>query len=173
HDERHTGRRERVHCRERACHRQVCRDRDDPVGRARHQHANAVRNPHGGLTMQSRGSCLSAGVFGMRGFTVVEVLVAVAISLLLLAGVMALFANSRLSYESNDRLARIQENGRFALALITRDLRAAGYWGCAKRTASKPLTSVLNNPTTLLHNFAVPVQGFNASGAGWTPALID
>lgn len=123
--------------------------------------------------MQSHRSPQNADLCGMRGFTVVELLVAVAISLLLLAGVLALFANSRLSYESNDRLARIQENGRFALALMTRDLRAAGYWGCAKRIAAKPLENVLASPTTLLRNFNVPVQGFNASGTTWAPNLID
>ncbi|HKE93395.1 MAG TPA: PilW family protein [Povalibacter sp.] len=106
------------------------------------------------------------------GFTVVEILVAMVISLLLLAGIMTLFANSRTSYESNDRLARIQENGRLGLELIARDVRAAGYWGCAKRTAAKPLRNVLNNSTDLLWNFGVPVQGFDATATGWSPALV-
>lgn len=107
-----------------------------------------------------------------RGFTVVEILVAMVISLLLLAGILTLFSNSRATYESNDRLARIQENGRLALDVIARDVRGAGNLGCAKPDG-KSLTNVLNNSTDLLWNFAVPVQGFNASGTGWAPALVS
>lgn len=105
------------------------------------------------------------------GFSVVELLVAMALSLVLLAGVMTLFANSRTAYESNERVARIQENGRFALEQIVRDVRAAGYSGCSKRIATKPLKNILNTPTSLLWNFAVPVQGFNGASGVWTPAL--
>jgi type IV pilus assembly protein PilW len=52
-----------------------------------------------------------------------------------------------------------------------RDVRAAGYAGCAKRTATKPLKNVLNSSTSLLWNFGIPVQGFNGTAGAWTPAL--
>jgi len=118
--------------------------------------------------MQQRASSMQTA---NRGFTLVEIMVALTISMLLLTGVVTLFANSRSTYESNDRLARIQENGRFALEMIARDVKAAGYWGCAKRTTTKPLRNVLNTPTALLWNFATPVEGFNANATDWTPAL--
>jgi type IV pilus assembly protein PilW len=107
----------------------------------------------------------------LLGFSAVELMVAMALSLVLLGGVMTLFSNSRNAYETNERLARIQENGRFALEQIVRDVRAAGYAGCAKRTASKPLKNVLNSSTSLLWNFSNPVQGFNGTAGAWTPAL--
>jgi type IV pilus assembly protein PilW len=108
----------------------------------------------------------------LSGFTVVELLVAIAISLLLLAGVMTLFAHSRTGYERNDRLAQIQENGRFALEMIARDVRAAGYWGCAKRTSTQPLRNVIQGNTGVLYNFNVPVEGFEAtSTSAWSPTL--
>ena len=111
---------------------------------------------------------------GNLGFSVVELLVAMVLSLILLAGVMTLFANSRGAYETNERLARIQENGRFGLEQIVRDVRAAGYPGCAKRTATKPLVNGLNNSTDLLWNFSIPVQGYDGAAAStWTPALVD
>ena len=50
-----------------------------------------------------------------RGFSVIELMVAMAISLLLLGGVISIFVSSKSSYETNERLSRIQENGRFAL----------------------------------------------------------
>ncbi len=107
----------------------------------------------------------------LSGFTVVELLVAVAISILLLAGVMTLFANSRTGYERNDRLAQIQENGRFALEMIARDVRAAGYWGCAKRTAAKPLKNTLAGSSGLLWNYAIPIEGFDATSTAWSPSI--
>jgi type IV pilus assembly protein PilW len=109
---------------------------------------------------------------GSLGFSVVELMVAMAISLVLLAGVMTLFANSRSAYETNERLARIQENGRFGLEQIVRDIRAAGYPGCAKRTATKPLANALTDSTNLLWNFSVPVQGFDGGTSAWSPVLV-
>lgn len=102
------------------------------------------------------------------GFSLVELMVALALSLILLAGVLAIFASSRTTYETTDRLSRIQENGRFALDSIVRDLRSAGYMGCSSEVA---LTNTLNDPTNVLRNYAVPVQGFDLQGTTWAPAL--
>lgn len=108
-----------------------------------------------------------------NGFTIVELMVAMLISVLLLGGVLSLFSNSRATYEANDRLARIQENGRYALELIARDIRAAGYQGCAHRTPTNPLSNLLNDSTDLLWNFGLAVNGFQAAGGStWTPALV-
>src|SRR4029079_14240573 len=106
-----------------------------------------------------------------RGFGVIELMVAVAISLLLLAGVVAIFVSSKNSYETNERLSRIQENGRFALNTIMTDLRASGFVGCARQPTY--LSTSLNNSTTLQRNFlAGPVTGFQATGANvWSPAM--
>ena len=106
-----------------------------------------------------------------RGFSIVELMVAMAISLLLLAGVVSIFVSSKSSYETNERLSRIQENGRFALDSIMSDLRASGFVGCARQPTY--LSTSLNNATTLQWNFlAGPVMGFQATGANtWSPAM--
>ena len=49
------------------------------------------------------------------GFTITEVLVALAISLLLSAGLIQVFLGVRQSYAVNEALARLQEDGRFAI----------------------------------------------------------
>lgn len=102
------------------------------------------------------------------GFSLVELMVALALSLILLAGVLAIFASSRTTYETTDRLSRIQESGRFALDSIVRDLRSAGYLGCSR---SAVFTNTLNEPTHVFRNFAFAVQGFDAQGTIWAPAL--
>lgn len=67
------------------------------------------------------------------GFTLVELMVAITISLIILAAVSSLFVGSKKTYTTQDRLARVQENGRFAMQFITRDLRMAGYTGCLNK----------------------------------------
>jgi type IV pilus assembly protein PilW len=106
-----------------------------------------------------------------RGFSVVELMVAMAISLLLLGGVISIFVSSKGSYETNERLSRIQESGRFALNTIMGDLRASGFVGCARQPTY--LSTSLNNASTLQWNFlGGPVAGFQATGTNtWAPAM--
>lgn len=112
-----------------------------------------------------------AGAHGARGFSVVELMVAMAISLLLLTGVVSIFVSSKSSYETNERFSRIQENGRFALDAIIGDLRASGFVGCARQPTY--LSTSLNSSGTLQWNFlAGPVTGFQATGANtWVPTM--
>jgi type IV pilus assembly protein PilW len=103
------------------------------------------------------------------GFSIVELMIAMLLSVILMSGVLSIFASSKVTYLANERTARLQENGRTALDLIVRDIRSAGYVGCAKAV---PFTSTLNTSTTLLWNYAVPMQGFESTGTGvWSPAL--
>lgn len=104
-----------------------------------------------------------------RGFGVIELMVAMTLSLVLLGGVIGLFASSRKSYESNEHLARIQENGRFALEEIAREIRSAGYLGCAKESTFTNTLSLGAN--RLLWDFQFAVQGFQSTGTAWSPAL--
>ena len=103
------------------------------------------------------------------GFSVVELMVAMALSLVLMAGVLSIFASSKLTYLNNEKTSRVQENGRLALDLIMRDIRSAGYSGCAKAV---PFNSTLNNATTMLWDYSRPMQGFEFTGPGtWAPVL--
>lgn len=111
----------------------------------------------------------AAGRSVQRGFGIVELMVAMTLSLVLLGGVIALFATSRRNYESNDHLARMQENGRFALDMISRDIRSAGYLGCAKETPFINTLKTTVNP--LLWNFQFPAFGYQSNGTTWSPTL--
>jgi prepilin-type N-terminal cleavage/methylation domain-containing protein len=65
----------------------------------------------------------------MRGFTMVELMVAMSISLVVLLALVNLYVNMS---RSNDELAKTNgliENGRFALQILENDLVHAGYWG--------------------------------------------
>lgn len=64
-----------------------------------------------------------------RGFTLIEMLVATTLGLLLLAGLGTLFVSTSRSYRENDLVAGMQDQARFAMATLSRDLSLAGYWG--------------------------------------------
>ena len=64
-----------------------------------------------------------------RGFSLVELMVALVITLILLAGIGQIFLSSKKSFLIQDSLGRMQENGRYAMETLAQDVRRAGYWG--------------------------------------------
>lgn len=75
---------------------------------------------------------------GQQGLTLVEIMVALTIGLILIAGVAQIFLGARQSYRFQDALSRVQENGRYAADLISRDARMAGYAGCTTLASVVP-----------------------------------
>lgn len=69
-------------------------------------------------------------LLSQRGFSIVELMVAITIGLILSAGVIQIFSNSKNTYRIEEQLSRVQESGRMALNFITNDVRMAGFWGC-------------------------------------------
>jgi type IV pilus assembly protein PilW len=65
----------------------------------------------------------------IQGFSIVEMMVAMLISLILLAGIAQIFMSSKQSFNIQNTLGRQQENGRYASDVISQDLRRSGYWG--------------------------------------------
>ncbi|NOX76094.1 MAG: prepilin-type N-terminal cleavage/methylation domain-containing protein [Gammaproteobacteria bacterium] len=58
-----------------------------------------------------------------QGMTLIEVMISITISLVLLAGVLQIFASNKATYRVQDAMARVQEGGRFAIHFLTKDLR--------------------------------------------------
>lgn len=65
-----------------------------------------------------------------RGFSLVELMVAITIGLILLAGVSSVMVSTKRTYNTQDSLGRLQENARIAMVILERALRNAGYMGC-------------------------------------------
>lgn len=63
----------------------------------------------------------------LSGFTIVELMIAMALGLFLVAGVVTLFLNSRQSFSQDENTARLQDEARFAMQELARDLRMASY----------------------------------------------
>ncbi len=64
-----------------------------------------------------------------RGYSLVELMVALTIGLVLLLGVGAVFVTSRTTYEASETQARMVDDGRFIMQVLGNDLRMAGTWG--------------------------------------------
>lgn len=63
---------------------------------------------------------------GERGLSLVELMIAMTIGLILLAGVYQVFISSSLSYKYQEDISRLQENARMAMDQLAQDVRQAG-----------------------------------------------
>ncbi len=106
------------------------------------------------------------------GFTIIELLIAAAIGLFMTAIIAGLFINMRGSFRYQEDFSRLQENGRFAMEAIARDIRMAGYNGCG---SISDFANVVNNGgTNPFLNFSSPLIGYDGSNLSTFPdALTD
>lgn len=105
----------------------------------------------------------------MAGLSLIELMIALTLSLIVMLGVVQVFAASRAAYQLSDGLARVQENSRFAMDSLQRELRMAGHFGCVNDQAH-----TLQSPGTLNATFAAgghpaldfrrSIQGYEATG---------
>jgi len=103
------------------------------------------------------------------GFTLVELMVAVTISLLLLVGLSQLFVSNNHAQAEIEKANRQVENGRYAMQLLGGDLRNAGYYA-EFDPGVLTLPAALPDPcaeTVAAIKTALPlhVQGYDAASA--------
>lgn len=125
---------------------------------------------------------------GARGLSLVELMIALLIGSILMLGLVEVFSASRAAYRVSEGVARVQENGRFALDYLQRDIRMIGHFGCASDQAHKQRVDAFGMRTGAAIggplDFNLSVQGFDANGTGpgatlnvespgggWTPGL--
>jgi len=65
-----------------------------------------------------------------QGFSLIELMISMSISLLLIAMILSVFINSANNHTMRNSLASLQENSRFAAHFFSRDFRSLGFWGC-------------------------------------------
>lgn len=109
---------------------------------------------------------------GQRGFSLAELMVALVLSLVLLAGALSILYSSRISYAENEKLARVQETGRTVMELVVRDIRAAGFNGCARPMKTGDFVNDIDLEDEVeeaLFDFERPVGGYEAGGTGESP----
>lgn len=85
----------------------------------------------------------TAGDHSSRGFTLIELMVAMLLGLIVIAGVSSVFLANMRSYHANTALGDVQSNARIAFELMARDVRQAGLAGCNSR--NNRISNVLGN----------------------------
>lgn len=100
------------------------------------------------------------------GFSIVELMVAITIGLLLLAGLTTVFVNSSQSNKELQKSAQQIENGRYATDLLDSNLHHAGFYGqfyTLPAAGAAPDPCNTSDLTALYNSMAYPVQGYRAS----------
>lgn len=112
----------------------------------------------------------------LRGFSIVEMMVALSIGLILTLGVVQLFATNKANYEVTDDLSMLQENARFAMNFIMNDLRRVGYFGCPDNISTMTNNIVVNDPADVgdLWDLSFSLEGYDPSisTTTWFPSTF-
>ncbi len=66
-----------------------------------------------------------------NGFTLLELMISMAISLFLVLGMMHLYSASRSAFRGQEHAGQLMENGRIGIEILSRAIRLARYWGCS------------------------------------------
>lgn len=116
----------------------------------------------------------SRAMIRYRGFSLVELMVAMVVSLVLIGGAFTMFVQSSSSASEVQEQGRVQETLRLAMETIAYDLRMAGFTGCSKDTK---VTSILEPAAETasgdLFNLANPIEGWDTVSKEWLPSGTD
>jgi len=100
--------------------------------------------------------------FQSRGFTLIEVMIAVTLSLILLAGVVQMFIGTKQTYNTAESLGRMQENARYVMDAMGVEIRQAGFLPCL--ISPNNTANVLNGNNTEYDFFGSPISAFEGDG---------
>ena len=111
---------------------------------------------------------------GQSGYTLVELMLALALGLLVITGIVNLFVGNNQTYAVLNGQSRLQENARFAFDFISRTTRTAGYLGCAPEPQN--IVRGLRGAWANIPEFNVTrlVEGHEGNAGGtFTPSLAS
>lgn len=110
----------------------------------------------------------------IAGASLTELLVAMAISLWLVAGILWCYISYEKTYRLNQALARMQENGRMAMQLLSQDIMRAGYAGCLplKNLALRQVSSAGATTQFSAENSMAGWRNFNSTSDFLLPSDI-
>jgi len=84
-----------------------------------------------------------------QGFSLVELMVAITIGFVVVGAVGFVYLSARQAFRTTDNMSRMQENARLAIETMARDVRMAGYVGCAN-LLNATVNTIANPPVANL-----------------------
>jgi type IV pilus assembly protein PilW len=116
-----------------------------------------------GFSAMTRSDSFSRNHTRQRGLTLIELMIAMAISLIVLLAVGTVYYTTKRTYSVQDDFARMQESALFAFQTMTQDVSTAGFAGC------NPVIKNLLNTTAGnigLFNYVDGVYGWEYQNTG-------
>jgi type IV pilus assembly protein PilW len=93
------------------------------------------------------------------GYSLTEIIIALALSLSLVFMVLEILISIRQTYQINEALLSMQQNAVIASQLLARDIRSAGFFGCARLNGDLLQQLASHSVTQIASN----VQGFDSA----------
>ncbi|RON11153.1 pilus assembly protein PilW [Pseudomonas brassicacearum] len=112
-----------------------------------------------------------------RGFGLIELMIALAISLIVVLGVAQIFISAKSTYVSQNTSAGMQEDARFVLSKMIQEIRMVGMFGClgtitdassAGDFNANQITPISWDNTALKLTLVTSDVGGNGGGPTWT-----
>jgi type IV pilus assembly protein PilW len=97
-----------------------------------------------------------------RGFSLVELMVAITLALIVTAGVISVFIGSRSAFNATSGTAALTDGGRFALNFISDSVRGAGNMACMKASQLNGILNPIGTPLTMSTSFTQALGGYEA-----------
>ena len=103
------------------------------------------------------------------GFSLVEIMVAILVSLFLLAGVLQLYLGNQQTSRLGTGIGDLQQTGQFAVDELANNVRMAAFQGCADAIRAPAQVRALNAPILPLPTDPGSIGGFEVAANGtWT-----
>lgn len=103
-----------------------------------------------------------------RGLSLIELMISITLGLIILASLSTLFVNQSRTRVELDKSSRMIDNGRYAMELLSNDLRLAGYLG-----EHVPLLSTCSNAPVGIGGYNAGISAKPSPPAGLTAAQLS
>lgn len=117
----------------------------------------------------------SIASLNQQGVTLIELMVALVIGLVLIAGTTQLYVKSQRTYQDNEGIARLQEVARYALNTLEQDIVMSNYFGVhsAQESGSASIAGQANQLTGTAAAAVAASANANACGTNFAVDLAN
>ena len=113
------------------------------------------------------------GRLDVHGFTLVELMVGLAVGLFVSLAAISVFVSTRTLQSVSSSGTRMSENARLAMELLQRDFRSAGFQGCTSlsQQPDPPVSMLVHGNGIFLDSGSSGLGGSHGNGTAFNPVL--
>lgn len=105
------------------------------------------------------------------GFGLVEILVALTLSMFLMGGIIQVYLANKQSYRMTEGMSRLQENARYSMKSLSLNLQPGGYRGCLGAKDRNFVNTLALKDAASPYDFGVSVTGTDGGSASDTVTM--